>query len=207
MRDCKGNIGERICFACEFLKVFIDDSTAGPNNHTSWRLGLVRSFDRFIGLPVSVDLPRARFDDLELYIIVHPYRFVPFGSAQCCKIRPIYQGWRCCWFCRRMGNPAPESWLKWNARKDKKWIELWSWRCIRLLFPDVTWAALTFSGLWHHSYSIIFIYLFQCCTVRKRLEISANRDQSSRASLSTMIWIAAFTKCVCYIMIQWCTVG
>lgn len=41
-----------------------------------------------------------------------------------------------------------------------------------------------------------FSHLFQCCTVRNKLEISANRDQSSRASLSTMIWIAA-TKCVC----------
>ena len=138
-------------FLHEFLKVFIDDSTVRLAQTITLHdgLGLARSFDQFIVLPVSVELPRARFDDLELYI---HYRFVPFASAPCCKIRPIYQGWRCCWFCRRMGNPAPESWLKWNARKDKKWIELWSWRYIRLLFPDVTWAALTFSGLWH-SYS------------------------------------------------------
>lgn len=156
-RESWGNakeILEREAVLAWVSQSFIDDSTVGwpKQSHfmTAWFGKIFPSIYRLASF--LRDLPRARFDDLELYI---HYRFVPFASAPCCKIRPIYQGWRCCWFCRRMGNPAPESWLKWNARKDKKWIELWSWRCIRLLFPDVTWAALTFSGLWH-SYSSYF---------------------------------------------------
>ena len=94
---CWGLTGHLAVFACEFLDsttkfLSITAQLAGPNTHTSWRLGLARSFDRFIGLPVSlVDLPRARLvhvctyarDTLGLYIRNHPYRFVPFASSPC----------------------------------------------------------------------------------------------------------------------------
>ena len=184
-------------FLHEFLKVFIDDSTVGwpKQSHfmTAWFGKIFPSIYRLASF--LRDLPRARFDDLELYI---HYRFVPFESAPCCKILPIYQGWRCCWFCRRMGNPAPESWLKWNAEKGQKM----DWAVKLALHSLVVSRCYLGSTYILRFVTFIFIifqsfsYLFQCCTVRNRLEISANRDQSSRASLSTMIWIAA-TKCVC----------
>lgn len=53
-----------------------------------------------------------------------------------------------------------------------------------------------------------FSYLFQCCTVRNRLEISANQGIAKHDDLDSRLHkVCMLYASVCYIMIQWCTVG